>query len=41
MLRNTESIESAANPKETEGEVSGDNVVGDLVSGGEAINPTK
>ena len=40
MLKTTRSIGSVASPKETEGGVGGDNVV-DVVSGGEAINPTK
>ena len=42
MLKTTRSTESAANPKETEGEVGGNSVVGNsMVGGGEAINSTK
>ena len=40
MLKTTGSTGSAANPKETEGEVGGDSVV-DVVGGGEATNRTK
>ena len=42
MLKTTRSTGSAANSEETEGEVGGDNVVGDSVVGaGEATNSTK
>ena len=41
MLKTTESTRLAANLKETEGEVGGDSVVGNLIGGGEATNPTK
>ena len=42
MLKTTGSTESAANLKETEGEVSGNSVVGNsMVGGGEATNPIK
>ena len=41
MLRITGSTKSAANPKETQGKVDGNSVVGNLVGGGEATNPTK
>ena len=41
MLRMTGSTGFAANPKETEVEVSGNNVVGDLVGSNEATNHTK
>ena len=42
MLKTTGSTGSAANYKETEGEVGGDSVVGNsIISDGEATNPTK
>ena len=42
MLKTTESIWFAANPKKTKDEVGGNSVVGDsMVSGGEATNPIK
>ena len=41
MLKTTENIGSAANLKETKGGVGGNSVVGDVVGGGEATNPTK
>ena len=42
MLKTTGSTGSAANPKETKGEVGGDSMVGNsIVGGGEAINFTK
>ena len=41
MLKTTGSTEFAASPKKTKSEVSGNNVVGDLVGSGEATNPTK
>ena len=41
MLKITRSTGFAANPKETEGEVGGNSLVGNLVSDGEATNPTK
>ena len=41
MLKTTGSTRSAANPEETEGEVGGNSVVGNVVGGGEATNPTK
>ena len=41
MLKTIGNTGSAANPKETEGGVSGDSMVGDVVGGGVAINPTK
>ena len=42
MLKTTSSTGSATNPKETEGEVGGDSVVGNsMVGGSEATNPTK
>ena len=41
MLKTIGNTGSAANPKETEGRVGGDNVVGNVVGGGEATNPTK
>ena len=41
MLKTTGSTRSAANSEETEGGVSGDSMVGDMVGGGKAINPVK
>ena len=42
MLKTIGSIGSAANTKETEGKVGGNNVVGNrMVDSGEATNPTK
>ena len=41
MLKTIGSTGSVANPKETKGKASSDSVVGNLVGGGEAINPTK
>ena len=41
MLKTIGSIGSATNLKETEGNVSGNSMVGDLVGGGEATNPSK
>ena len=41
MLKTTGSIGSVINLKKSEGEVGGDNVVDDMVDGGEATNLTK
>ena len=41
MLKTTRSTGSAANPEETKGGVVGDSMVGDVVGGSEATNPTK
>ena len=41
MLKTTESIWSAANPKETEGEVGSNSIVSDMVDSGKATNPIK
>ena len=41
MLKITKSTRSAANPKETKDEVGGNSVIGNMVDGGEASNPTK
>ena len=41
MLKTTRSTRSATNPKKTEGKISGDSVVGNMVGSGEATNPTK
>ena len=41
MLKTSGSTESVANPEKTQGEVGSDSVVGNIVSGGEVINPTK
>ena len=41
MLKTTKSTGFTTNPKETEGKVGGNSVVGDLVGGGKATNPTK
>ena len=41
MLKTTRNTGFAANPKETKGEVGGNSVVEDMVSGNEATNPTK
>ena len=41
MLKTIGNTGSAANPKETEGGVDGDSVVGDVVGSDEATNPTK
>ena len=41
MLKTTGSTRSTANPKKTKGKDDGNSVVGNLVGGGEATNPTK
>ena len=41
MLKTTRNTGFTANPKESEGGVGDDSVVGDVVGGGEATNPTK
>ena len=41
MLKTTGSTRSAVNPKETKGGVGGNRIVGNVVDGGEATNPTK
>ena len=41
MLKTIGNTRSAANPEEIEGKVGGDSVIGDIVGGGEANNPTK
>ena len=41
MLKTIGNTGSAANPEETKGKVGGNSVVGNIVVGGEATNPTK
>ena len=41
MLKTTRNTGSVANPEKTKGGVSGGSVVGNVVGGGEATNPTK